>query len=233
MTHSSALPKYIQISEMLIREITAGHLPDGTRLPPERQMADQHGISVGTLRKALGDLETKGLLHRIQGSGNYIKSQTVTESIYTFFRLELTQGGGLPTACVISVDRLHKPADLPFFGSSPDAHRIRRLRRLGGIPAAVEEIWLDGTFAKKINAADLLESLYLFYKGHLGLIISQVEDRIGVAPVPNWAPAALGMDHGSPAGFIERISWSQNGQPSEFSRTWYNHEKARYINRLK
>ncbi|WP_208351026.1 GntR family transcriptional regulator [Pseudaestuariivita rosea] len=232
MTTSSALPKYLQISEMLIREIAAGHLPEGTRLPPERQMAEQHGISVGTLRKALGDLEQKGLLHRIQGSGNYITVQPVTDSIYSFFRLELTQGGGLPTACVISVDRLVKPVDLPHFGTSDEAHRIRRLRSLSGVPAALEEIWLDASYARKIDAADLLESLYLFYKGQLGLIVTQVEDRIGVAPVPDWVPDKFGMSANAPAGFIERISRSQTGQPCEFSRTWFNPEKARYINRL-
>ena len=56
----NALPKYIQISEMLIREIAAGHLADGARLPPERDMAADLNISVGTLRKALSDLVEKG-----------------------------------------------------------------------------------------------------------------------------------------------------------------------------
>jgi DNA-binding GntR family transcriptional regulator len=36
---SGALPVYLQISEMLIREIGTGRLRDGERLPPEREMA--------------------------------------------------------------------------------------------------------------------------------------------------------------------------------------------------
>ncbi len=55
MAKTSALPKFVQLSEMLIREIAAGHLTDGARLPPERDMADDLGVAVGTLRKALAD----------------------------------------------------------------------------------------------------------------------------------------------------------------------------------
>jgi len=75
MARSQALPKYIQVSEMLIREIAAGHLSDGARLPPERDMAVGLDISVGTLRKALADLEDKGMLERVQGSGNFAASR--------------------------------------------------------------------------------------------------------------------------------------------------------------
>ena len=37
---STALPLYVQISELLIRDIAAGRLIDGERLPPERDMAE-------------------------------------------------------------------------------------------------------------------------------------------------------------------------------------------------
>ena len=89
MAKTSALPKFIQLSEMLIREIAAGHLADGSRLPPEREMADDLGVAVGTLRKALADVEAKGLLDRVQGSGNYVRHRPAVESVYAFFRLEL------------------------------------------------------------------------------------------------------------------------------------------------
>ena len=92
MATGSALPKYIQISEMLIRDIAAGRLGDGMRLPPERDMAKSLDISVGTLRNALADLESKGALRRLQGSGNYVQATKETSSIYSFFRVELIAG---------------------------------------------------------------------------------------------------------------------------------------------
>jgi len=183
MADAQPLPKYIQISERLIREIAAGHIANGARLPPERDMAADLGIAVGTLRKALGDLEAKGLLERIQGSGNYVRHKPDVDSVYAFFRLERVQGGGLPTAEVLTVDRLAKPEG-PHFGPDPEGHRIRRVRRLDDVVIAVEEIWLDGGWRQSITRQDLSDSLYLYYRETLGLVIASVEDRIGVAPVP-------------------------------------------------
>ncbi len=226
------LPKYVQISEMLIREIAAGHLADGARLPPERDMAADLDISVGTLRKALADLVGKGMLERVQGSGNYVRHGGTSASVYAFFRLELIGGGGLPTAQVISADRLNKPRKAPDFGPSQDGHRIRRLRSLDDELIALEEIWLDGSHRDKITSADLSDSLYHFYRTELGVVIASVVDEIGVGKVPDWAPDAFHLRAGTTTGYIERISWTAAGEAAEFSRTWFDYGKSRYISRM-
>ena len=66
------LPVYLQITEQITREIGAGLLVDGQRLPAERQLAQNYGVTVRTLRKSLSRLTDLGLLSRKQGSGNYI-----------------------------------------------------------------------------------------------------------------------------------------------------------------
>ena len=147
------------------------------------------------------------------------------------FRLELVDGGGLPTAQVLDVDTLDKPADLPAFGRSNRAHRIRRLRRLNDTPAALEEIWLDASYASRIAPDQLSESLYLYYKDRLGFWIQRAEDRIGTAPLPGWGDFPLAP--GAPAGYVERISWDQDGRSAEYSRTWYDSATTRYVSRLR
>ncbi len=233
MPQSSALPKYVQTAELLIREIAAGRLADGARLPPERDMAGDLDISVGTLRKALNDLTDRGLLERVQGSGNYVRHKAEAAGVYAFFRLELVDGGGLPTADILSVDRMKKPEDLPRFGRSDEGHRIRRLRRLSGVPAALEEIWLDAGWAETVTREDLLESLYLFYRTQLGLWIARAEDRIGVDSVPDWGVPEFKLKAGAPAGFIERWGRTNEGDIAEFSRTWFDASVARYIARMR
>lgn len=232
MSMAQGLPKYVAVSEMLIREIAAGHLADGARLPPERDMAVELGISVGTLRKALADLEAKGLLERVQGSGNYVRHRTDVASVYGLFRLEKVRGGGLPTAQVLGVERLAKPRDAPAFGPDKEAHRIRRLRALDGDLIAVEEIWLDGAVRAQITMTDLSDSMYQFYRDALGVIVASVEDRIGVAGLPRWTPDAFHLRAGVPVGFIERVSWQADGRPVEYSRTWFDNNKARYVSRM-
>jgi len=233
MVAPGALPLYQQISELLIRDIAAGRLADGARLPPEREMAASLGIAVGTLRRALADLVDKGLLERVQGSGNYIRNQPAPASVYALFRLELIEGGGLPTAEVLAVDRVAKPADLPGFGSGPEAWRIRRLRRLSGVAAAVEEIFLDAAYARDLRAGDLSESLYLHYRNVLGLWIQRAEDRIDQGPLPGWAPSGFAHPAGTVLPRISRVSWAQDNTCPEVSRSWFDPVRVQYVSRLK
>lgn len=233
MPSPGSLPLFLQISELLIRDIASGRLIEGEKLPPEREMAAQLGIAVGTLRQALKELVAKGMLDRVQGSGNYIRAVSDPASVYALFRLELAKGGGLPTAKVLSVKRCVKDAGLPEFGDAAEGHRIRRLRYLSGTLAAVEEIWLDGGYAEAIAAADLSESLYLYYREKLGLWIARAEDRVGLGLCPAWVPADFPHVAGSPLPLITRVSWGQDGRKAEASWTWYDPEVAQYVARLK
>lgn len=229
---ADALPIHMQISEMMIRDIAAGRLVDGQRLPPERQMAEAHGTTVRTLRKALAALEAQGLLERRQGSGNYVRAGGQAVSVYSMFRLEHAQGGGgLPNARILSVDLMAKDPGQPVYGTSPQGTRFRRLRFLDATPIAVEEIWLDAG-AGTIPPQQVQDSLYLTYKRALKLWITRAEDRVGLGLVPEWAPDAFGPRPGTTCAYIERLSWAQGPQAVEFSRTWYDHERALYVQRL-
>lgn len=235
-TTSSALPLYVQISERLIRDIAAGRLTKGERLPPERQLAQEIGTTVTTLRKALDLMVEKDLLERVQGSGNYIKDTRSVRSIYSMFRLELPTGGGLPTAKVQSVERCTKPADHPLKTTSREGTCIKRHRYLDDQFIAVEEIWLDGR-AGQLQRADIGDSLYHTYATKLGFWITRAEDRVSVAPRPVDAPDGFAPDHFAPehpnlVGYIERFSYGQDSDPIEFSRTWFDPLRATYIQRL-
>ncbi|SHH82710.1 transcriptional regulator, GntR family [Cognatishimia maritima] len=228
----NALPVYIQIAELIIRDVSSGRLTDGDRLPPERDMAAEFNTSVGTLRKALAELTNKGLLERIQGSGNYIKTGQVRDSVYGMFRLELPEGGGLPRADILSVATLTKPSDLPRFGFADRAARIRRLRYLNDTIIAVEEIWLDESVGV-VTADALSDSLYRYYQKQLGFWITRAEDRVSIGNVPDWAPQSFTRSPGTPVGYIERFSWADQDLPIEFSRTWFDTDQALYVQRLK
>lgn len=234
MTGNKAdLPRYLQTAEMLIREISSGRLIDGQKLPPEREMAADLGLAVGTLRKALDELASKGLLNRVHGSGNYVRHNPDVASVYAFFRLERLEGGGLPTARVLDTDRLAKPDDLPRFGKSDEGHRIRRLRLVSDLASAMEEIWLDGKWADRIDTADLSESLYYYYRTSLGLLIAQVEDRVGTGTLPDWSAPDIGRAPGELVGFVERRSFAADGEVVEYSRTWFNPDRVRYVARFR
>lgn len=232
MSQKADLPIYQQIIDTLVRDIAAGRLSDGERLPPERRMAEDFAVAVGTLRRALRDLEAKGLVERIQGSGNYIRTRNLRDHFYAMFRLELLEGGGFPKAQILRVDVLDKPADLPAFGRAGHATRIRRLRRLDDTPIAAEEIWLDGAMGAVV-AEEVEDSLYEYYRRVLGFWIRRAEDRVSFAPMPPWGPDDLGCRPGQTAGYIERFSWAGEEACVEFSRTWFDTGRAHYVQRMR
>ena len=233
-TPAQALPVYLQIAELLARQIKAGHWRQGERLPTEAELAQRLDVAVGTLRKALARLEDQGMLARIQGSGTYVKSVAGTGQIYELFRLELTHGPGLPTAHILDVQRLPRPDRVPPLGPDPQGPlwRVRRLRWLSQVPVALEEIWFDAARIEQLRAQDLGDAMYLFYRERLGLWIARVEDRLAAAPAPEWAAPPMGLAPGDCAGYIERLSWTPDQQLAEYSQTWFDPTCCRYSSRL-
>ncbi len=61
-----------RLAAQLREQILRGTYPDGQRLPAERQLAAQNGVSRGTVREALRLLEQGALLIRRRGSGSYV-----------------------------------------------------------------------------------------------------------------------------------------------------------------
>ncbi len=57
------------IAEQLRRKIFAGKFDPGTRLPPERELAENLGTNRNTLREAIRGLESLGLVRARQGDG--------------------------------------------------------------------------------------------------------------------------------------------------------------------
>ena len=64
---------YRQIAEQLRSLIVAGEYPPGTRLPPERDLAQQLGVSRPSVREALIALEVEGFVDIRIGSGIYAR----------------------------------------------------------------------------------------------------------------------------------------------------------------
>ncbi len=224
------LPVYLQIAELLARQLQAGFWRVGERLPTEAELSRQLGVAVGTLRKALALLEAQGALERIQGSGTYVKQVRGTGQIYELFRLELHDGPGLPTARVLDVARLPAPAGLALPGGA--AWRVRRLRFLNEVPVALEEIWFEGAGLRTLRAEEIGDSMYLFYQQRLERWISRVEDHVSAAPAPDWAAPPCALAPGACAGYIERISMDSADGVAEFSRTWFDPAVCRYSSRM-
>ncbi len=68
---------YEQIVTQIQHAIRDGQFTRGTRLPTERELADSFGVSRGVVREALKVLGTMGLVESRQGSGLYVRNDTI------------------------------------------------------------------------------------------------------------------------------------------------------------
>lgn len=65
-------PLYVRIADAIERDIKAGALPAGSRLPPHRDLAHRLSIGIGTVTKAYSEAEQRGLLTGQVGRGSYV-----------------------------------------------------------------------------------------------------------------------------------------------------------------
>ncbi len=85
-------PAYAQLAAILRRQIAGGVYPPGGKIPSESSIGKQYGLSVMTVRQAIGVLTEQGLVERVQGCGTFVKSITLAgsrfglESIEEIFR---------------------------------------------------------------------------------------------------------------------------------------------------
>ena len=66
-------PRYLAFVQSLENDIASGALQPGTRLLPQRDMATQLGVSVGTISKAYAEAESRGLISGEVGRGTFVQ----------------------------------------------------------------------------------------------------------------------------------------------------------------
>lgn len=82
-------PKYLAIAEKLKHEIETGEYQPNDQLPKEFDLARSYNVSRITVRNAMKELESQGLIYRIQGAGTYVKERNLMHATVDSNQLEL------------------------------------------------------------------------------------------------------------------------------------------------
>jgi DNA-binding transcriptional regulator YhcF (GntR family) len=86
-------PPYVQVVDALRQEIERGDLEPGVKLPTHQQLVAQYGVSLGTVKRALGELQGAGLVVSRQGQGAFVRvRRSVLETIPNAFSAEVLRG---------------------------------------------------------------------------------------------------------------------------------------------
>lgn len=110
-------PLYMAVADAMERDVYAGVLRPGQKLPTHRDMADALGINVSTVTRAYAEAERRGLVSATVGRGTYVSSDATTSTAMVSFE---------PTAPGL----IEMGSIAPFYGLDPDMGAA--LRRLAG-----------------------------------------------------------------------------------------------------
>jgi DNA-binding GntR family transcriptional regulator len=69
------LPQYRVMAADLRALIESGKLRAGEAVPSESALAEEYGVSRGTARHALAELESAGLVEAVHGKGRYVRKR--------------------------------------------------------------------------------------------------------------------------------------------------------------
>jgi len=83
---------YEEIAARMLEQIQSGVLRPGDRLPPERTLAEEYGVSRTAIREALRSLEMMGCVESHVGEGTFIKAPSLS-NIVDPFSMIIAQNG--------------------------------------------------------------------------------------------------------------------------------------------
>lgn len=233
---NSNAPLYVRVKDLVQRAMTNGLLKAGDAIPSERDAAEMLGISRVTVRKAFTELVQEGVLVQRRGSGTFVRGSgpriEQPLSRLTSFSEDMHLRG-LKTVA----DWLDRSSGLPTpeealrlsISPSEQVCRFHRLRKADNAPLAVELAVIPHRFLDDPMAVDT--SLYeaLDKRGFRPVRALQ---RLHATALSGQEAKWLEQEEGSPALFIERISYLPDGRTVEYTRSHYRGDSYDFVAEL-
>jgi len=230
-------PAYQQIMAVLRQSIERGDLPTGTRVPSERALAREHGVSRMTARHALDTLSRDGIIMRVPGSGSFVSSRKVEHSVSELigFSDEMRRSHLNPTSRVLSATQVVVPAPLAKKLELPvgtSCHRIERLRFANGEAMSHEVSWVRVDRAPDLADLDLSGSLYHMLATRYEVALDSASQRIEAVACDAATAELLEVPASSPLLRLERITYDEASTPVELVIAQYRGDKYVLLSRL-
>lgn len=228
----SPLPLYCQLKAVLQARIESGEWHAGVRLPSERELCQQFGVSRITVRQALAELEQEGKLCRDQGRGTFVAQPRIEQRLthLTSFTQDMQARGQKPGAVVLARSLIRAPIDIAHRLHLNAAHRtvirLQRLRTANGEPVAIETAYLSEHLCAAVLDEDLNDrSLYTTLVERCGVVPTRAEQQMHATACPSFEARLLQIKPGSPVLHLHRTTYSQRGEPFEVVESYYRGDK--------
>lgn len=226
------IPVYLRIQEALREAIENGTYKPGGKLPTEAELSRHFSTTRATVTHALQALVFEGLIERRQGVGTFVASGAVSTDVDTnmlgYFERDMQRRGKTVTYEVLCFQEAQKnPAiahKLGLSGGDP-LHCIMRLRRLQGMPFAVEERYISSLTAACLTERMLTESpLQPLLENALGRPIGHIANIVRAARPTQQIAAILEVAEQDPILLREHTIFSDRRSPILWGKAYYRKE---------
>lgn len=175
MNPNSIVPLYAQIVEQLQHDIKNGFFSKSGRLPTETELSQQYGVSRITVRRAVDELVTLGLVEKKQGKGTFICTPKLTRQLGGPMSFtEMCRANGLSASAQIldakicMADTVYVRESLSVTEKDPIV-RIRRLRYAGDKPLVLEDNFFPLEYAYLLSIDLENDSIYRYLQEEKGI----------------------------------------------------------------
>lgn len=220
-----AIAKYRQVADRVRSEILSGALEPLEQLPTEHELSVAHGVSRGTVRTALAELNAEGLVRTAQGSGSYVASISPMTRYFSLssFDDDMRAIGKVPSTIVLDVGSTLAGPDNPLkVEPGTELFHIRRLRVADGIAMAVEERLLPATLCPGLIDEDLAhQSIHWLLTVKHAIPLVRIEHVVDRQPSLAADSEILGLDAGSPVLVIERTTYTESPGQARYPAVWF------------
>lgn len=223
----SPVPLYFQVASQMERAIEAGELEPGQKLGNEIALADALGLSRPTMRRAIQELVSKGLLVRKRGVGTQVVHGSVRREVeLTSLYDDLTSSGKKPATRVLSNTVEPAPPDVAVelgVRHQDSVVRLQRLRLAGGEPLAILRNWLPEQVLSPTDEELETTGLYQLLRA-TGRHLRIARQRIGARGATSEEAALLGESEGAPLLTMQRTAYDDQGRVVEHGDHVYRAE---------
>lgn len=234
--------RYIEIKNSIKNAIQEKKYAIGEKIPSERDLAVQYGVTRVTLQKAMHILEQEGFIERIHGKGMFV-SRSLQDNVFMLnngtsdsilgFSREFQQQAKV-TSRLVTAQIVPAPA---FVAQHLDltaeqlVHYIRRVRVIDGVPALVEDSWIVCNVIDVIDRVVLENgSLYEYIEQKTGKKIKFYNSVIEADLFNETLAALLNISPGKPMLKVTGVTKLEDGTAFNYSCSYNRADKFKVKN---
>ena len=221
-----AAPVYIQIHDEIHEAIEAGRWVPGDKIPAERELAEQFGVSRMTLRQAVMMLVDEGILERRVGSGTYVAERKVQEQLngVTSFTEMMAAAGKVATSRTISFHigkASNSEQEQLQLGDDDQVLRMERVRYGNDEPIAFEVASIPASLVDGLARESLTNSCTAHCRNNGAYGLGMLNKTVTAAAVTERVAEYLAIKRGDPVLVMRQLTFDTAGKPFEYVRTQY------------